>query len=233
MTTESNNPLDAALDLFVFAPVGLAITAAEELPKLAAKGRSRVTTKLTMARVVGQFAVSSGRSMIESRLNQAASPAPPSRPRTGPGGGPDLSYDEMLGRETNGSARPPLRPVGTNGSHGPRPGRAAGEEAGHHGTAAPEAPAGQAGELPGADSTESNAAISASVAGDLGSVHPIGGRPDPSTLAIPGYDSLSASQVVQRLAGLSQDELAAVGAYEEAHRGRRTILNRVSQLQGR
>jgi hypothetical protein len=38
--------------------------------------------------------------------------------------------------------------------------------------------------------------------------------------------------VVQRLAGLSPDELAAVGAYESTHRGRRTILTRVSQLQG-
>jgi hypothetical protein len=60
---------------------------------------------------------------------------------------------------------------------------------------------------------------------------------DPSTvpqaddLAIPGYDSLSASQVVQRLAGLASDELRAVGAYESATRGRRTILARVAQLQ--
>ena len=227
MTTESHTPLDAALDLFVFVPVGLAITAAEELPKLAAKGRSRVTTQLTMARVVGRFAVASGRSMIESRLTPAtpqAPEAPQARHRTRPGGGPDLSYDEMLGREPNGSAPPPLRPVG-NGSTAP--GRAAAGEPGAAGE--PAAPDG----LPGAGRSESNTAISASVAGDLGSAHPAGERPDPSTLAIPGYDSLSASQVVQRLAGLSQQELAAVGAYEEAHRGRRTILNRVSQLQGR
>jgi hypothetical protein len=51
-------------------------------------------------------------------------------------------------------------------------------------------------------------------------------------LAIPGYDSLSASQVVQRLAGLAADELEAVRTYEAATRGRRTILARVSQLQG-
>jgi hypothetical protein len=51
-------------------------------------------------------------------------------------------------------------------------------------------------------------------------------------LAIPGYDSLSASQVIQRLDGLSRDELAAVGEYESAHRARRTVLTRVSQLQG-
>jgi hypothetical protein len=52
----------------------------------------------------------------------------------------------------------------------------------------------------------------------------------PGGLGIPGYDSLAASQVVQRLAGLSSEELAAVGAYESAHRARRTILTRVDQL---
>jgi hypothetical protein len=53
-----------------------------------------------------------------------------------------------------------------------------------------------------------------------------------SELAIPGYDSLSASQVVTRLEGLSGEELEAVRAYEVAHRSRKTILNKVAQLQG-
>jgi hypothetical protein len=51
-----------------------------------------------------------------------------------------------------------------------------------------------------------------------------------SSLAIPGYDSLSASQVVQRLEGLSTRELEEVRAHEAAHRQRRTILHRVEQL---
>jgi hypothetical protein len=49
-------------------------------------------------------------------------------------------------------------------------------------------------------------------------------------LAIPSYDSLSATQVVQRLTGLSRDEIAAVAAYEAATRQRRTILARAEQL---
>lgn len=56
--------------------------------------------------------------------------------------------------------------------------------------------------------------------------------PDVGSLAIPDYDSLAASQVVPRLASLDGAELSDVGAYEQAHRGRRTILNRVRQLQG-
>jgi hypothetical protein len=51
-------------------------------------------------------------------------------------------------------------------------------------------------------------------------------------LAITDYDSLSASQVVPRLEGLADTELAAVRDYEAAHRGRKTILNRIAQLQG-
>lgn len=55
-------------------------------------------------------------------------------------------------------------------------------------------------------------------------------RPSAGTLAIPGYDTLAASQVVQRLASLEPDELDAVRRYEMATRGRRTILHRISQL---
>jgi hypothetical protein len=49
-------------------------------------------------------------------------------------------------------------------------------------------------------------------------------------LAIPSYDSLSATQVVERLAGLSQDEIRAVAAYEAATRRRKTVLTRAEQL---
>jgi hypothetical protein len=59
---------------------------------------------------------------------------------------------------------------------------------------------------------------------------PAAPAPEASTLAIPDYDSLSASQVVNRLPSLSPTELEAVRAYEAAHRGRKTILNKVAQL---
>lgn len=49
-------------------------------------------------------------------------------------------------------------------------------------------------------------------------------------LAIPDYDELSASQVVDRLEGLRPEELAAIRAYESAHRGRNTILGKIEQL---
>jgi hypothetical protein len=49
-------------------------------------------------------------------------------------------------------------------------------------------------------------------------------------LPIPGYDALSASQVVERLTGLADDELDAVRDYETTHRNRRTILGKIEQL---
>src|SRR5206468_10258146 len=54
--------------------------------------------------------------------------------------------------------------------------------------------------------------------------------PAATTLVIPDYDELSASQVVERLDGLPASELDAVRAYEEAHRARRTILYKIEQL---
>ena len=62
-------------------------------------------------------------------------------------------------------------------------------------------------------------------------IHPSYDSNAAALLAIPDYDSLAASQVVPRLAGLEPDELEAVRQYEAAHRARRTILSRVAQLQ--
>ena len=81
-----------------------------------------------------------------------------------------------------------------------------------------EAPAPAPAPEPGADAVHANGdSPAAPVIGDL---------------AIPDYDSLSASQVVTRLAGLGAPELEAIRAYEAAHRSRKTILNKVAQLQG-
>ena len=56
--------------------------------------------------------------------------------------------------------------------------------------------------------------------------------PAPPDLAIPDYDTLSASQVVRRLDGLGPAELDAVYRHEAATRSRRTILHRAQQLLG-
>jgi hypothetical protein len=54
--------------------------------------------------------------------------------------------------------------------------------------------------------------------------------PASEALPIPDYDELSASQVVERLDGLDRDSLEAIRRYETGHRGRNTILGKIAQL---
>jgi hypothetical protein len=56
------------------------------------------------------------------------------------------------------------------------------------------------------------------------------GVPASEALPIPDYDELSASQVVERLDGLDRDSLDAIRRYETDHRGRNTILGKIAQL---
>jgi hypothetical protein len=182
--TEHKTPRDRLLDLLVFGPAGLAMTAAEEFPKLVEKGRHRVEGQVHTARLVGQFAVQMGRKQLE-----------------------DTVGGFLSGR------RPPVPPAPAAPA-APAAAPAAPAAAPAAPTAAATVPA------PPAAPPTPTATTASSVNGTMAS----------DALAIPGYDSLSASQVVQRLGGLSAGELEAVREHEEAHRHRRTILNRVEQL---
>jgi len=163
--TDEKHPLEQALELLVFAPVGLAVTARTELPDLVAKGRARLEGQLTLARFVGQFAVKQGRVEVEKRIKAYTDPPQPEPP----------------------TVSVPLTLVAEPAPSAPAPAAAAALDA------EPTPPAGD--------------------------------------LAIPGYDALSASQVVQRLAGLSSSELEEVRTYEAATRGRKTVLSKIAQLQ--
>lgn len=55
--------------------------------------------------------------------------------------------------------------------------------------------------------------------------------PAPDELPIAGYESLAAMHVVQRLGGLHAEELETVRRFEVAHRGRRTVLAKIEQIQ--
>ena len=59
---------------------------------------------------------------------------------------------------------------------------------------------------------------------------PAAAAPSVESLPIPDYDELSASQVVERLAGLDHDSLDLIRRYETAHRARNTILGKIAQL---
>jgi hypothetical protein len=183
---------DRLLDLFVFAPVGIALTLVEELPSLVEKGRNRIEGRSATARVIGQFAVQIGSREVSRRVRQVldpedskpARPAKPERPAT-PVRPPRPTAPALAVDENEQPSAPPERSTVTDK---PRSDFRAD---------APQSPNGQAR------------------VGDL---------------AIPAYDTLSASQVVKLLAGLSEDELIEVRAHERSHRHRATILNRVEQL---
>ncbi|MCU1452127.1 MAG: hypothetical protein JWN46_273 [Acidimicrobiales bacterium] len=165
--TDQKKPVEQALDLFVFAPLGFALEARNMLPKLAERGRQQVT----MAKMMGQFAVQQGQHEAGKALTKAQDQA-----------------ESLLGEL---GLRPPAEPA-----------------------AAPTA----ATTPPATSATPTSAGPAQSGAGA-------------SALAISEYDSLAASQVIPRLAALSGAELEAVRSYEAAHRGRKTILNKVAQLQ--
>jgi len=216
--TDDRSPIDAVLDVVLYAPVGLALTVGEEVPKLAAKGRTLLSTRWTTARVVGQFAVAQGRNEVRRRTGAPSRPRASAPPTPTPGTGapfvpstatpapPVTPSSDVIApsSSTNGAVREPAGPFEARTGSGPAVV-----------TAVPRPP-----------STPPRSGLSDAATGHSTAA------PSADALAIPGYDSLSASQVVQRLAGLAPDELEAVRAYEAATRGRRTILARVSQLQG-
>lgn len=182
--SDSKSPLDRVVELFVYAPVGLALSARDLVPGLVERGRRQVDPQVGVARMVGQMAVSQGRSQAEKALESAVASAQATLEQLG-----------VLDRSPPATGPHPRSESAPPSSSAPSPGA----------TVAPAAPP----------------------------VPPPGSGPAAAGLAIPDYDSLSASQVLPRLSSLSEDELEAVRAYEEAHRGRKTILNKIAQLQGR
>ena len=61
------DPVDRLLDLFLYAPIGLAAKGAESFPELAARGRNQAAN----ARVLGQFALGSTNAKARKSLEEA------------------------------------------------------------------------------------------------------------------------------------------------------------------
>jgi len=181
-TPEAPDPrkvAEAALDVFVYVPVGLALEARELLPKLAERGRNQVV----LARLGARFAVQKAEAEAEKLLARLAAPIAADAPAA-------------PASDTPPTAEPGARRQSTAEADA----RAARDSS-------VTAPA-KATRTPRHD----------------------GGEGAPNALAIPGYDTLSASQVVPRLDALRPGELEAIRRHEHAHRGRRTILSRIAQL---
>jgi hypothetical protein len=123
------SPVRRALDLFVFAPVGVALTVAEELPSLIVKGRQRFETDVRNARLVGKFVVTHGQRDVVGRVSKllygdASEPPEPPEPPEPSGPGPGAEPAPAAAAVTSAaaaaaSAAPPASPRPTSGSTKP------------------------------------------------------------------------------------------------------------------
>jgi hypothetical protein len=197
LVSDRKSPIERALDLLVYAPVGLAALAREELPKIIERGHQEFTNQTTVAKMMGEYAVAEGRKEAGKALQQAGDAMGNLR---------SLAERRMDGRRPAPASTTAASPVTA-----PAP------------PAPPSPPAPPVVTPPPAPITPIEVEAEQPAA-------PEAIAPADDHLAIHGYDALSASQVVQRLAGLSGPELEDVRAYEAATRGRKTILNRVEQL---
>jgi hypothetical protein len=196
--SENESPIEKAVELLVYAPIGLAMFAKDTVPTFmkmfVARGQTEVTQRRKSAgtqagnyKTIGQMAVKYGGPEVKRQAGAAAETV---RRRA----------EETLTTIATAAAAPPAPAAAPRPAPGaPRPSSAAPV------TTTPSAPR----------ST-----------GDAGTatVSP------PGELPIPGYDLLSATQVIERLEGLARPELSAVKAYELAHRARTTILGKIAQL---
>jgi hypothetical protein len=174
--SEQENRVQRAVELIVFAPIGVALYMRDLAPSVikmfVARGRAEVDRRqeqvqqhVTSARSFGEVTVAFGLPMLRNKITRQSAPAAAPEPVEEP------------------APAPTPAPVAV----------------------APTPPP---------------------------TITPIADAPPRGDLPIPGYDALSASQVVERLNGLAPPELDAVHAYEAAHRQRRTILGKIEQLAG-
>lgn len=188
-------------DIVRYAPIAILLDGPSMLPKLAQQGKVHMGN----ARYLGRRAVREAEPQMRRLLQGLGAQAV-----------------ELLGAVgLVPQSEDPVAP-------GPAPAR---PDGGSRRTSRPAVTTEVAGERGNGAAASAGASAAAGSAGPTGPTGPAGTGPAADDLAIPDYESLSALHVVNRLPGLTPDELEAVRAYESAHRGRKTILNKVAQLQ--
>jgi len=217
--TEHPDRIERTLEILLYAPIGVGLflkdTAPSFVEMFVSRGRAEfdrrhddVSQRVTTARSLGQVALAFGPPMVRQKVEHAVGDA---RRRAEGLFGPDTAEGVDVEIE-----EPPETMNGdAPAAEGPAI-RFASAAAPVSEPAPPAPPAAPA------------------VAPESGwtSYQPTVAPGTSAELPIPGYDALSASQVVERLTGLAPDELDAVYAYEASHRQRRTILGKIEQLAG-
>ena len=193
--TDNETPIEKAVELFVYAPIGLAMFAKDTVPTFMKMFVARGHTELTQRRKTAGTQASNYKTIGQMAVKY---------------GGPEVKRQAGAAAET-------VRRRAEETFAGIAAANATPEPA----TTPPAAP------RPAANTPSNVAAPDTPVASNGASAAaPVG----MGELPIPGYDLLSATQVIERLEGLARPELLAVKAYELAHRARTTILGKIAQL---
>ena len=217
---DDKQPVEKAVELFVYAPVGVALYVRDMLPSM-----------------MGVF-VSRGKREVQSHLpgHKPVVPTPPPVPpevkrridesvgvakymaEGGLGVARDVAGNSIgVAREMAGSALAQFLAMRANGA------TIADETIASETVPFTEAPA-PAPEPPAPPPAAKASPAPATAPASSADV------PSADALPIPDYDELSASQVVERLEGLDRESLDAIRRYESEHRGRNTILGKIAQL---
>jgi len=206
---DEKQPVEKAVELLVYAPVGMACYVRDMLPSM-----------------VGIF-IARGKREVGSHRTPPAPPMPPVPPEvkrridesmgmaryaaeSGMGVARDVAGSGIgVARGVAGSALSQILAMRANGTE-PEPPRP-------DPTPPPTPAPPQTSAAPAAAGVPPDAASQADV-------------PSSDALPIPDYDELSASQVVERREGLDRESLDAIRRYETENRGRNTILGKIAQL---
>jgi hypothetical protein len=211
------------VDLLVFAPIGVAMFAKDTVPTFlkmfAARGHTELEQRkqelrdqANQYRTIGQFAVRYGgpeaRRQAEATVEGVRRQA-------------EATVDGVRRKAEEALAGLAIRPDDAAPADQPARDRAPAERAPARDATPHRAPAPAPPRPHPAPAPTSDASPAAN-----------GNGQSAAALPIPGYDQLSASQVVARLDGLGPEELQTIRAYETQHRGRNTILGKIAQLSG-
>jgi hypothetical protein len=225
--TENHDRIERTLEVLLYAPLGFGLFMKDSAPTFinmfVSRGRAEVDRRheevqrhVTTARSLGQVTMAFGPPLVRERVSRTVADA---RRRA----------EELLGTTATDAEAEPAADTATppvDTEPAARRFTPVSEESSP--TVAPTRPAPAPASAPG-ESTSSESPGAASFTSEPMS----NGDPAHSAvLPIPGYDALSASQVVERLVGLAPEELDAVHQYEASHRQRRTILGKIEQLAG-
>jgi hypothetical protein len=207
-------PIDRALDLFVYAPVGVALYVRDMLPSMmgifVSRGKREVKSHLGLQEPPPPVAppnVADIRRRMEESVGLARGVA-----EGGFGLARDLTGTALQGLLAFRNGVPAPQAGGTEATTDPEDGAPLRVMPTVTPPPSPSPPPSPPPSSPASPSEPSAAS------------------PPVESLPIPDYDELSASQVIERLEGLDTASLEAIRAYETQHRARNTILGKIAQL---